>query len=99
MGGKRPGAGRPKGSRNKATADVMAAAQVYTDAALKTLAAIMRKSDSDASRVAAASVILDRGHGKARQTNDVNITDERMVARMPEKAADADEWVGKHGPH
>ncbi len=43
-GGKRPGAGRRKGTPNKATADVKAAAQKYTDGALKTLASIMTVS-------------------------------------------------------
>lgn len=60
--------GRQKGTPNKATADVKAAAQVYTDDALKTLAAIMRSSKQPAAaRVAAASALLDRGHGKPKQ--------------------------------
>lgn len=66
-GGKRPGAGRPKGATNKATADVKAAAQQYTDEALKTLATIMKSGGSDPARVAACKEILDRGHGKAPQ--------------------------------
>lgn len=70
-GGKRPGAGRPKGAHNKATADVKAAAQQYTDEALKALAAIMRDSESDAAKVAAIKELLDRGHGKPKQSLDV----------------------------
>lgn len=66
-GGKRPGSGRPKGSVSKVTADVRAQAGKYTPEALKTLCAIMRGSDSDAARVAAAKEILDRGHGKSAQ--------------------------------
>jgi hypothetical protein len=66
-GGRRPGAGRRKGSRNKATADVMAAAQVYTTEALETLARIMRSGESEAAIVAAADKLLDRGHGRAPQ--------------------------------
>ncbi len=68
-GGKRPGAGRRKGTPNKATADVKAAAQKYTDEALETLAKIMRDSDADPARVASARELLDRGHGKPAQSH------------------------------
>lgn len=91
--------GRKKGVPNKATADVKAAAQKYTADALKTLARIMKDSETDAARVAAAKELLDRGHGRSTQTIDATINDERMVARMPEKAADADDWAGRFGPH
>jgi hypothetical protein len=56
-GGKREGAGRKKGSLNKATADIRQAAQQFTDDALGVLAQIMRDSESDAARVAAANSI------------------------------------------
>lgn len=59
--------GRPKGSPNKATADVREAAQAFTVDALKTLAEVMRNSESDAARVSAANAILDRAHGKPAQ--------------------------------
>lgn len=68
VGGKREGAGRPKGALNKATADIKEAAQAFTTDALNTLADIMRKSESDAARVAAANALLDRGHGKPKQS-------------------------------
>ena len=71
-GGARPGSGRKKGSLNKATADIREAAQQFTDAALNVLASIMRESESDAARVAAANSILDRGHGKPRQSVEVD---------------------------
>lgn len=64
--------GRPKGSVNKATADIRAAAQAYTDDALATLAQIMKAGASEAARVAAANSILDRGFGKPRQAMDVD---------------------------
>ncbi len=63
--------GRPKGSVNKVTADIRAAAQAYTDDALATLAQIMKAGESEAARVAAANSILDRGFGKPRQALDV----------------------------
>jgi len=65
--------GRAKGTPNKATADVKAAAQQYTAEAVEALAAIMRDSDSDAAKVAAIKEILDRGHGKARQLVEADV--------------------------
>lgn len=71
-GGRREGAGRPKGSLNKATASVRDAAQVFTDEALGVLATVMRDAASPAaSRVAAASALLDRGHGKPMQATEI----------------------------
>ena len=59
--------GRKKGTPNKATADIKALAQVYTNEAVEELAVIMRGSDSEAARVAAIKELLDRGHGKVPQ--------------------------------
>jgi len=97
-GGKRPRAGRPKGAVNRATADLQAAAREYTPQALETLVAIMTKSDSDAARVAAANAVLDRGYGKAKQTLDATVTEQRMVVVAPPAEPDHDEWVRKYGP-
>lgn len=83
MGGKRPGAGRKPGSPNKATATVKEAAQVYTDEALKVLATIMKDvKQPAAARVTAASAILDRGHGKPKQSLDIdaNVTTPKSLA-------------------
>lgn len=82
-GGKREGAGRPKGAVNKATADVREAARAFTTDALETLAQIMKAGESEAARVAAANSILDRGHGKPKQSLDVDAT-----VRRPEDALD-----------
>lgn len=59
--------GRHKGVPNKITADVRIAAQKYTAEAIETLASIMRDSDVDQARIAAAKELLDRGHGKSTQ--------------------------------
>lgn len=65
-GGKRPGAGRPKGSPNKATASIRDAAREYTQEALAALVGVLRNdSEPAAARVSAANSILDRGYGKA----------------------------------
>lgn len=70
-GGKRPGAGRPAGRRNKATdaelESLSTLAKQHTAAALQTLVNIAANSESDAARVAAANSILDRGYGKPTQ--------------------------------
>lgn len=72
-GGARPGAGRRKGAPNKATVIVKDAAQAFTADALETLAKIMKDTEAPAAaRVAAANALLDRGHGKPKQSVDVD---------------------------
>lgn len=72
-GGARPGAGRRKGTPNKATADVKEAASVYSADAVETLAKIMKTASLPAAaRVAAANALLDRAHGKPKQSVDVD---------------------------
>ena len=48
-------------------ADIRSLCRSYTDEAVRSLAAIMRNGDKDATRVAAAAILLDRGWGKAPQ--------------------------------
>lgn len=75
MGGYREGAGRPKGTKNKATLELKGLAQQHTEDALKTLVEIMLSTESsDKARVAAANAILDRGFGKPHQSIDAEIT-------------------------
>jgi len=83
-GGKRPGAGRPAGARNRATAERKASitelAQDYGEDALATLAEVMRDSDAPHSaRVAASNALLDRGYGKPRQEVDHSSSDGSMT--------------------
>src|SRR5690349_7990017 len=70
-GGSRTGAGRKKGSLNRATEEQKATieqlARSYAPEALETLARVMRDGQSEAARVAAANSLLDRGYGKPRQ--------------------------------
>ena len=70
-GGARPGAGRPKGRRDKATPDQIATleelAREHTRTALDALVAIATASDSDAARVSAANALLDRAYGRPKQ--------------------------------
>lgn len=60
-------AGRPKGARNKTTAEVKALAQEHGPAAIKTLAKLAKEADSDAAKIAACRELLDRAYGKAAQ--------------------------------
>lgn len=79
-GGKREGAGRPKGQRNKVTADVKIIAQAYGEEAIVSLVGIMRDEDAPhAARVAATKEILDRGYGKAPQSVDHSSKDGTMT--------------------
>ncbi len=72
MGGARQGAGRKKGGRNKITKatlllqglSVSELARNYTEEALNTIVQIMRDSEFDSMRLAAATAILDRGYGR-----------------------------------
>lgn len=64
-GGARAGAGRKKGSPNKATASIRDAAREYTDEALQALVQVIRDEDAPHAAVtSAANSILDRGFGK-----------------------------------
>jgi len=65
VGGARPGAGRPKGAQNKATASIREIARQYTDDAVKALVDVLKDDTAPrAAVVAAANSILDRGYGK-----------------------------------
>ena len=68
-----PGPGRPKGSLNKATKELGEAARAYTASALETLHSICLNGESEAARVSAACALLDRGHGKPKQQQEVKL--------------------------
>jgi hypothetical protein len=59
--------GRKPGTPNKATSELQGLARQYTEHAIKVLAMIMVKGESEQARIAAARELLDRGHGKATQ--------------------------------
>lgn len=78
--------GRPKGSLNKATADVKALAQNYTDAAMSALVEIMNSPEHPAAaRVSAASQILDRGYGKPSQAVEVDANIQATISEIRRK--------------
>lgn len=79
-GGKREGAGRPKGRRNKVTADIKEIAQGFGEEAIIQLVEIMRDGEAPhAARVAATKEVLDRGYGKSQQFVDHTSTDGSMT--------------------
>ena len=85
-GGKREGAGRPKGARDKLTREAGATlsemARAHTDAALETLAQIAVSGESEAARVSAANALLDRGYGKPSQSLDVSNPDGTLMPQV-----------------
>ena len=78
-GGRRPGAGRPKGSKNKANKELRDLARTYTKEALKTLSHIARRGESGAARVAACQALLDRGWGKPKAQVDADMSNEIQI--------------------
>lgn len=75
-GGRRPGAGRKKGSRNKATEEqqrtLCELAQSHTETAIEVLVEIAQEGESEASRVSAANAILNRGYGTPPQSVELS---------------------------
>lgn len=89
-GGKREGAGRKPGSKNKLNAaqkqTLREIADTYTQEAIDTLAEIMRDQGAPhAARATACNSILDRAHGKPKQPIDADLdlsklNDEQLAA-------------------
>lgn len=71
-GGRRQGSGRQKGTPNKVTADIKAAAQKHGQAMLDELVRLATNAESEAARVAACKEVLDRAYGKAPQALTVD---------------------------
>jgi hypothetical protein len=72
VGGKREGAGRKKGVPNKVKSELAELAREYTSEALEALVRVIRAPKAPpASVVAAATAILDRGHGKPSQVMEM----------------------------
>jgi hypothetical protein len=94
--------GRPKGSLNdKPWKDAIrkAVARRVEDGG-RTLDKLAEKlvACAEAGEGWAFTEMGNRLDGKPHQSSDVTINDERLVARMPEPAKDADEWAADHAP-
>jgi hypothetical protein len=79
LGGRRPGAGRPKGSKNRANKELRDLARTYTNDALETLAGIAQNGESEAARVQASVALLDRAWGKPRQSIETDFRPELKI--------------------
>ena len=99
-GGKRQGAGRKKGSKDRRTRsppiiiapaqekrEVREAARQFTADALRTLAAICNEGQSETARISAACALLDRGYGKPTQQLETGSPGE--FSRMTDEELDA----------
>ena len=100
-GGKRQGAGRPAGSRNRATAVQKATlselAREHTDVALSALAEIASSGASESARVSAATALLDRGYGRPRQTLEMEMqSEDRLSQFLRELSAEGSRAPIKH---
>lgn len=71
MGGRRPGAGRPLGSPNKLTRPLKELAALHSEDCIAVLVELRDHAEAEQVRLAAATALLDRGHGKPRQEVDV----------------------------
>ncbi len=81
-GGPRPGSGRPKGAKDKATREAGATigelARKHGVTAIETLAQIALTGESESARIAASNALLDRGYGKPPQAVDHTSSDGTM---------------------
>jgi len=66
--------GRPAGSLNKSTKQLKELAQQHTEMVIRRLANIAENSPNETNAVMASKELLDRGHGKAHQSVDVDAT-------------------------
>jgi hypothetical protein len=93
-GGRRPGAGRPRGRPNHVARDIAVLARQYSGEALAIIVAIMTDRKAPHSvRLAAALAVLDRGHGRPTQHMlvdlevDPNELSDAQLAAIPSRRA------------
>ncbi len=71
VGGRRAGAGRPLGSPNKLTRPLKELAALHSEDCIAVLVELRDHAEAEQVRLAAATALLDRGHGKPRQEVDL----------------------------
>ena len=71
--GKTPGSGRKAGTPNKATADIKALEQAVAPKAFAEAVRLATGAGTEAARLRAIEIILDRAYGKPHITAEVNI--------------------------
>ena len=81
-------AGRPPGSRNKKDLELEAHARLHAKYAIDVAVGILMSAEaSNADKLKAANLILERGHGKPKE--QVTVTHERPVSEWSEQQLDA----------
>lgn len=75
-GGKRAGAGRPFGAKNKASntehSGITELAKSFGKRAITVLLDVAENSESDSARVSAAVALLNRGYGRPRLASEAS---------------------------
>ena len=91
-----PRRGTTGGRKTKARKDVEALARVHTDISIAALAEIVADPEAQAiARVKAAQTLIDRGHGRARQT--VEIEGQEVHRVIFEAPLSEEEWQAQFG--
>lgn len=91
-------AGRPKGAwADKAFRDALRIAVLEKQDGTTKLRKLAEQlvTAGLAGDVSAIKEVADRLDGKATQQTEVTVTDNRLVARLPEKAASDEEWAAE----
>lgn len=79
VGGRRPGAGRPRGVPNRITRPVKELAADYSESCITKLVELRDTAESEQVRLAATIAILDRAHGRPRQELDLTKDDKIVI--------------------
>lgn len=82
--------GRQKGTLNKSTMEIRELAQAHAPAAIAAAVKLMKNAESETAKIAAITLILDRGYGKPTQPHSgaigtydaaklANLTDDELA--------------------
>lgn len=93
-GGKRPGAGRPKGARNKATVETIAQVKQTGLTPLDYMLSVMRDSSAPTpDRMEAAKSAAPYVHARLTSVDLKGEVTQRNVMRAPMPAESTDQWL------